>query len=196
MGRRGRKHQRDGRKTRDMARTRFREDFETDANRSSRSTFKRVFLLKWSGRSRTREYFLPWLIQSVQYKRIFFALTCLVGPVQENISCFGQSSRSGTREYIRALACLVGLIQENIVLPWLVQSVQYKRMFSLQVETQVSFSYTATQAAWQVSKPFSLYLVYGEHHRCSLFLQNYINCPRKAAFVDAPVGLFSVYKPM
>ncbi len=39
MGRRGRKHQRDGRKTRYMTRIRFREDFETDANRGSRRTF-------------------------------------------------------------------------------------------------------------------------------------------------------------
>jgi hypothetical protein len=45
MGRRGRKHPRDGRMTRDMTRIKFREDFETDANRRSRSTFERVFFL-------------------------------------------------------------------------------------------------------------------------------------------------------
>ncbi len=67
-----------------------------------------------SSRSGTREYFLPWLVQSIQNKRIFLALASLVGPVQENISCLGLSSWSGTREYF---------------LPWLVQSVQYKRIF-------------------------------------------------------------------
>jgi hypothetical protein len=46
MGRRGRKHQRDGRKTRDITSIRFREDFETDAKRGSRSTFQKVFFLR------------------------------------------------------------------------------------------------------------------------------------------------------
>ncbi len=49
IGRRGRKHQRDGRRTRDMTRIIFREDFETDANRRSRSTFERVFFFPLSG---------------------------------------------------------------------------------------------------------------------------------------------------
>jgi hypothetical protein len=46
MGGREHKHPRDGRKARDMKRIMFREDFETNANRGSRSTFEKVFFLR------------------------------------------------------------------------------------------------------------------------------------------------------
>jgi hypothetical protein len=53
----------------------------------------------------------------------------------ERVSLLDWSSRSSTREYIRApLADLVGPVQENIL---------------------------PTQADWRVSSPVSLYFVYG-----------------------------------
>ncbi len=198
MGGREHKHPRDGRKARDMKRIMFREDFETNANRGSRSTFEKVFFLR--------------LVQSVRYKRIFLALASLIGPVQENISCLGQSSRSGTREYFLpwlqssrsstrenflpwlvqlvwykriflALASLVGLVQENIsclgqssrsrtreyFLPWLVQSFRYQRIFSLQAETTVSFSQLHRQHGRSVNLSLNISSMV-HNHCCSLFL--------------------------
>jgi hypothetical protein len=83
----------------------------------------------------TREYFLPWLVQSVRYKRIFSwlgwssrsctseyfpALAGLVGPVQENIFLTWLIFLVCTSEYFPALAGLIGPVQENIFLPWLI----------------------------------------------------------------------------
>ncbi len=45
--------------------------------------------------------------------RGYLSLAGLVSPVQENFSCLGWSSQSGTGEYFHALAGLVSPVQEN-----------------------------------------------------------------------------------
>jgi hypothetical protein len=65
---------------------------------------------------------------------------------------------SGTRQCFAALAGLVGPVQDDVLLPWLVKSVRYKRIFSLLVGT-VRLPLAADNMA--VHAPVFLFYVYG-----------------------------------